>query len=230
MGATRDFDDATENRSLLEDVRGSMLTFVQANGYLPCPDSDTVADGVENRTGGVCDAKNGRLPFQMLGVADVDQWGQSFYYAINNKADSSGAVEITDPAKSASYFSDVTPPLFTLNTPPIAQDYGSGNYSVCGESVSTTCSSATPDEDRIELAAIAVIISFGKNGSQTWKKRSAGTINTLDVAEEENADDDNYFWKAAGSNVAGQAFDDQLVWLTGYDLKYALVKSGYGLQ
>ncbi len=228
--STRDFDDSTENRRSLENIRASMLTFVQSNGYLPCPDTDTVADGVENRTAGVCNAKNGKLPYQMLGVAAVDQWEQPFYYAVNNKTDLSGTVEIADPTKSASYFSDITPPLFTLSTPPVAVDPGSGNYSVCGEVVTTTCDGATADADKIEITAIAVIISFGKNGAETWAKRAAGTINTLSAAEQENADDENYFWKARGSNVVGQYFDDQLVWLTGYDLKYALVKSGRGIQ
>lgn len=226
----RDFEDATEDRRSLENIRTSLLTFVQSNGYLPCPDTDSVADGVENRTGGVCDGKNGKLPYQMLGSPPVDEWDQPFYYAINNKADLSGAVEIFDATKSASYFSNQTPPLFTLSTPPVAVDPGSGNYSVCGEIVTTSCASATPDAGKIEIAAIAVIISFGKNGEETWAKRAAGTINTLSSAEQENADDDNYFWKAVGSRVIGSDFDDQLVWLTGYDLKYALIKSGRGIQ
>ncbi len=228
--ASRDFDDATEDRNTLEQIRASLLTFVQSNGYLPCPDTDNVADGVENRTGGVCDDKNGKLPYQMLGTAPVDEWEQSFYYAINNKADLNGTVEILDTNKSASYFSNQTPPLFTLSTPPVGVDTGSGNYSVCGEVVTTICSSSTPDASKIELAAIAVIISFGKNGAETWAKRADGTLNTLSTPEEENADDDNYFWRAVGSNIAGSEFDDQLIWLTGYDLKYALIKSGSGIQ
>lgn len=226
----RDFDDSTEERRNLENIRTSMLTFVQSNGYLPCPDTDSVADGVENRTGGVCDDKNGKLPYQMLGTSPVDEWEQPFYYAINNKADLGGTVEISDTDKSASYFNNQTPPLFTLSTPPVGVDTGSGNYSVCGEVVTSTCASTTPDASKIELAAIAVIISFGKNGAETWAKRTADTLNTLSAPEEENADDDNYFWKAVSSHVVGSEFDDQLVWLTGYDLKYAVIKSGSGIQ
>ena len=82
----------------------------------------------------------------------------------------------------------------------------------------------------LECAAIEVVVSFGKNGADTWAKYNAGTENLLDAAEKENADDDNYFWRSNGSNVAGQEYDDQLIWLTGYDVKYALLKSEPGLQ
>ena len=230
--ATRDYDAYSENKVYLENVRVALLTFVQSNGYLPCPDTDSTMDGVENRTGGVCTSKNGKLPYKMLGVAQGDAWGEVLYYSVNNKADNTAApLPIDDPVESASYFNNTSAPLFTLNTEPVGVTKGGGNYSVCSEnSTSANCETSTCPSHMLECAAIAVVVSFGKNGADTWAKYTAGNVNLLDSAEKENADDDNYFWKSNGSNVSGQEYDDQLIWLTGYDVKYALLKSERGLQ
>ena len=230
--ATRDFDRYAENKQLLDNVRTSLLTFAQSNGYLPCPDSDTTPDGVENRTGNVCNDKNGFLPYQMLGIDPNDAWDQPLYYTINERADVSGTQQIDLPAESASFFNNTAAPVFNTLTKPVGLTSGAGNISVCGEDVTASCTSSTADADVIELKAIAVVVSFGKNGADTWAKVASGptAVALLDAAEEENADDDNFFWQAIGSNVTGQEFDDQLVWLTGYDVKYALLRSDRGLK
>ncbi|WEJ62261.1 type II secretion system protein [Thiomicrorhabdus lithotrophica] len=223
-----DFDDYVENKVYLEKVQESLLTYVQVNSFLPCPDTD--GDGVENRELAApfeCSDKDGQLPYLDLGVNPTDIWNQPLYYAVNNQADNDTGtpIPILDLDASASYFSDQSPPVFGFNTPPYGAIKGTGNYTVCGESA-TSCAVSTCPSYAIECAAIAVVISFGKNGANTWARRTAGTEAGLDDAETENADDDNYFWQAAGSNAAGQEFDDQLVWLTGYDVKYAVIKSG----
>jgi prepilin-type N-terminal cleavage/methylation domain-containing protein len=228
---TRDHDKYAENAIYLENVRVGLLTFAQSNGYLPCPDTD--GNGRENRPGGVCDKKNGRLPFQMIGASSVDVWGESLYYTINERADVDGVQDIADVngVASATYFNNTTAPLFNLKTMPIEQLHGDGNLTVCGENLAltATCSAATPDINKIEITAIAVVVSFGKNASETWNQIDNGVAAGLATAEAENADSKD-FWKARGSNVVGQEFDDQLVWLTGYDVKYALLISGRGLQ
>ena len=230
-----DFDDYVENKVYLEKVQESLLTYVQVNSFLPCPDTD--GDGLENRelaSPFECSDKDGQLPYLDIGVNPTDVWNQPLYYAVNNQADNDTGtpIPILDVDASASYFSNQTPPVFGFNTPPIGGVDTStvpfdidGNYMICGEA-SSSCSATTCQADAMECAAIAVVISFGKNGANTWARRAAGTEAALDDAETENADDDNYFWQAAGSNAAGQEFDDQLVWLTGYDVKYAVIKSG----
>lgn len=230
--STRDFDRYNTNAVYLEDVRQALLTFVQSNGYVPCPDTND--DGVENRSGGVCTDKNGKLPYKLLGISSEDAWGERLYYAVNNQADNTGTPPPnSDFNESASYFNDASAPVFRLITDPKGVTKGSGNYSVCSEeSTSVNCETSTCPSHMLECAAIAVVISFGKNGSETWAKYDSGSsaLGLLDAAEKENADDDNYFWQARGSNVVGQEFDDQMIWLTGYDVKYALLRSDRGLQ
>jgi len=220
-----DFEDYQTNQKFMEKVQESLLTFAQVNRFLPCPDTDN--DGRENRAATAdleCVSEEGRFPYLDLGVAANDVWNAPLYYAVNNRADSS---DISDPDESASYFGRInTPaPVFNYNTPPFGSDRATGNYTVCSETA-TVCSAATPGTQVIESAAIAVVISFGKNGLDTWSKIASNNEGALGSAEEENADDDNYFWIGRGSNLEGQEFDDQLFWVNGYDVKYAIIKSG----
>lgn len=225
LNSAGDFDKYTENRLLLQKNYKAFITFAQVNGYLPCPDTD--GDGVENRETSSpfqCTSKNGTVPFQDLGVAFGDVWGQPLHYSVNNQADNSTG-EIIDPTESASYFSNQLGALhFNIDTPPFGSNGGSGNYTVCNEFTTTSCDGGTPSAGISGFAVIAVVVSYGKNGAQT----AAG--NAISAAEIENSDNNNYFWQATGSNVQGQEFDDQLFWLTGYDIKYAALKSGRAIQ
>lgn len=220
-----DFDTYQANQQYIEKVEDAYYTYIQVNRYLPCPDTD--ADGRENRSGTQCTAEEGSVPYLDLGISPTDAWDARLYYAVNTRSDTS---DITDADESASYFSNATSPIpsYDYNTDPFGSDRGSGNYRVCSETA-TACSATTGSDDVIEFAAIAVVISFGKNADDTWAKRAAGNENLLSAAEEENADDDNHFWQDQGSDVDGNEFDDQLFWITGYDMKYAVVKSGGGL-
>lgn len=232
QSSRREFDSHKENKILMGDVRQVLLTFVQVNGFLPCPDTDSPPDGRENRknvdsdNSQACVGHYGNLPYLDLGISDKDVWWSGLYYSVNQETineDSSGVDDISDPDKSASYFSNrFTPhPTFDFNTPPIGAlggpQRGNGNFVICG-SLATNCDGSTPNNDIIEHAAIAVVVSYGDNGSSP---RSP--------SETENTDNDDYFWQAQRSITPGQEFDDQLFWLTGYDVKYTIIRSEKGL-
>ena len=230
----RGFDQYAHNKLIMEDVRLALLTFVQANGYLPCPDSDLPPDGRENRETAspfaclTSKGKRSRLPFLDLGTASNDVWGQPFYYAVNTKADVNGVVDIDDASSSASFFSNegAGETVFNFSTPPFGEEKGAGNYAICSEAAND-CSGSTAESEKLEQAAIAVVMSFGANGAETW----AGSA-SLGTQEAVNRSFKKYYWQGVGSNVtdngSGQTlfFDDQIIWLSGYDVKYAVVKSG----
>lgn len=234
---TRDYDKYQENRLQLEEIRNAMKSFVQANGFLPCPDTDVIPNGVENRDGGVgseCTRDWGRLPYQAFGVKSDDVWGNDFYYAVNRNADNSGV--INDATRPSSYFSTQLQqigdfngnntwliPRFNLATGlnPVSV---AGNLVICGETV-VVCNNATPAANLLEdRTAIAVVVSFGVNGRETWAGQA------LLNAEAENFDNDQYFWQARGSNDPIQFFDDQLMWFTGNDVKAAMLNTERGLR
>lgn len=223
-----EFDEYQANKKYLERVENAFHTFVQVNRYLPCPDINF--DGREDRAAGPdfeCLSEEGSIPYLNLGVPSQDVWKEPLYYAVNNRADTA---DIDNSALSASYFNNQTAPVaqYDYNTPPFGANRGVGNYTVCSETAAV-CNGGTAGQDVIEFAAIAIVISFGKNAGNTWALRAAGNENQLSGAEEENADDDNFFWQAAGDNRENTNFDDQLFWITAYDMKFAVIKSGGGL-
>jgi prepilin-type N-terminal cleavage/methylation domain-containing protein len=90
----------------LSTIHDSLLTYVKVNGYLPCPDKLTgngAMDGVEDRkSNGSCSTREGQLPYQTLGVNDLDPWHNSYYYRVNARAEDINRV--TDICQSASVF------------------------------------------------------------------------------------------------------------------------------
>jgi prepilin-type N-terminal cleavage/methylation domain-containing protein len=85
-----------ETQKYMSEVRDALLGYAVANGRLPCP--DTNGDGLENTP---CKALNtqqfGTLPYQDLGVANKDAYGNVLAYGVTKA------------------FAD-TAPLFTLTT------------------------------------------------------------------------------------------------------------------
>ncbi|MDG6778654.1 type II secretion system protein [Thiomicrorhabdus sp. zzn3] len=217
---SRDYQNLRENSAHVSVAKTLLLSFLQTNGYLPCPDTDN--DGWENRSGDQCSADSGKLPHLMLGVSRQDAWNESLFYKVNTETTSAN---ISSANFSASYFASDSAPVFTFATPPTGVTGGSGNLTVCSESATTSCSGATSSDHLLESAAIAVIVSFGKNSAQTWGYIHSGSLNALNSVETENADDDAYFWQSSMDQA-----DDSLAWITGYESKYALMKSERGLH
>jgi prepilin-type N-terminal cleavage/methylation domain-containing protein len=90
LSAQRDLQDIRETQRQLSDITEALMGFaasnrstVGENPYLPCPDTD--GDGLENRTGSVCVAYEGRLPWSDLGVGREDAWGNRFRYRVAEK-------------------------------------------------------------------------------------------------------------------------------------------------
>jgi len=116
----RDFDQYTENKQYMNRVYDGLLTFVQVNGFLPCPDTD--GDGAENRNPGNgmdCMNASGTLPFLDLGVTATDVWDQPLLYAVNVDTDTiGGASDMASTENSASYFNNQGAPVFQFDDPP----------------------------------------------------------------------------------------------------------------
>lgn len=77
-----------ETEKIMEGARDALLGFAIANGYLPCPDTDN--DGVENAGATQCSSisssiAHGNLPWQTLGLASEDAWGNRLRYAVREE-------------------------------------------------------------------------------------------------------------------------------------------------
>jgi len=74
-----------ETLRILEEARDALMGHAISTGRLPCPDTNN--DGLEN-TGGTCIAGSighGTLPWQTLGLAPSDAWGNRIRYAVRGE-------------------------------------------------------------------------------------------------------------------------------------------------
>ena len=80
-------EERATTQASLDDIHEALIGFVLGNGRLPCPDTDTPADGVENPppVGGSCPNDTGTLPWVTLGVEQLDAWGNTFLYRVTDK-------------------------------------------------------------------------------------------------------------------------------------------------
>jgi type II secretory pathway pseudopilin PulG len=70
-----------ETQVLLNQAQETLIGYAVVNRHLPCPDTDAIPDGVENRNGtGDCASDEGILPWNTLGIERVDAWNHYFKY------------------------------------------------------------------------------------------------------------------------------------------------------
>lgn len=190
-----------ETNASLQYTKKALLNFVEVNGYMPCPDAD--GNGKEDRTSGVCDANKGTVPYQDIGLtrgAASDSWGNTLGYYVTQNVTASTA--ICDSSKSASYFCSTNPPAFNDQTPPTSTATDTNNLEVYD---------AASGGNLLIDQVSAVLVARNKNG------KVACTTANLSADEYENCDGDKTF--VAHAPTDSPFFDDQLMTITGYEIK-----------
>lgn len=214
----------------------------------PDIDNDGVEDRKISGGVSVCKSRNGTLPYQTLVLPEVDAWGNPFYYRVNARAELSGDVNDlcetasvfglsgtrTKPSTAAlctqngvfycDKCSDVcgmgcdynadprtvdAPPYFSWHTPPKGAENPDGYKNMLVEDESG---------NEYENAVVAMVVSFGSNGAQTWTDCDQATL--ANSVERANCDND-----AAGVFKVDTAvtMDDYLTWITIFDVKSAML-------
>jgi type II secretory pathway pseudopilin PulG len=186
---------------MLEALVGYAVT--QTPPHLPCPDrtsggagtpNDTANDGIEDfNTGtGACTATNGdgNIPWATLGVSPTDAWGNRFRYLVT--------------------------PAFSNRSPATTMTLASaGTLKVCASSPnSAICGGTSYAADNVP----AVILSHGKNGSGAMNASNNTQISIAGASTHETENAGGTYTDSVVSkirtNVAGQEFDDIVVWLS----------------
>jgi type II secretory pathway pseudopilin PulG len=91
-----DVNHKSAEQQNMQTIETAVNTFLRANYFLPCPDTD--GDGKENRGGSnECSDVEGELPYLDLGVPSKDAWGNAYYYRVHDDADSSDVNEVCQP-------------------------------------------------------------------------------------------------------------------------------------
>lgn len=237
----------------LQTIKQILLSYLQINQYLPCP--DTNGDGLENReTGGDCSADQGAFPYlEFGGVGHQDEFGNPYFYATNtNSTSTTTANNLRLACRSASVFANAgditnefyqcpddlsmhclssqcnshcgtscdlverersTPPYFNQITNPLGtSDSFLGALRICYDQP-LECDGDTGFSLLAANIIPLTVISFGQNGAQTWQD-----CNQSSNREQENCDGDRYFQQ----QPIAQDFDDQLTWITMYEVKALL--------
>lgn len=182
----------------LSEIKESIYGFVLTNGRLPCPDTDPVPDGDENRDGaGACVRPDGTLPWRVLEAPAQDPWGNPYAYRVTL------------------IFAD-NPPSGTSGTCTTAAAQSS--FNLCD-----TGNIDVNDANGALLATVpAVVFSAGKNENDP-----ALTVGgALSVHEAENADGDTTFISKTFSRDVAQEFDDVVLWISPNVLKNRMVVGG----
>jgi prepilin-type N-terminal cleavage/methylation domain-containing protein len=218
----------SETQKMLEDIKEALIGHAVANGRLPCPDrttvggggaNDTANDGVEDydATTGLClgtlsgsavppllastRRTVGNVPWVTLGFGASDPWGNRFRYA----------VDLEFSARSGT-----TGFLFTLAS---AADLG-----VCTSAACTSrLTSATAGE-----AAVAVILSHGKNGRSAINSLTGAANAAATSADElDNVNPPTFTSRTITPlGAAAGEFDDIVTWLSKYSLFNRMVAAG----
>lgn len=203
FSAVRESSQLKQDQYKLNDIKIALLSYVAVNGYLPCPDTDLPADGLENRQiEGFCNANSGTLPYADLTTHSTNSYGHNFSYHVNRSANQTNA---NNPLYSASYFGShcadqSAPPCFNNQTPPTANFPSLANFSI--EDGGTQI---------ITNDVPLVVISHGQNG-----------CNLVNGFEAENCKSAPLTYYQASQNREGsQQFDDALIWLSSLQIKHA---------
>ena len=207
-----------ETRRMLELAQEMLLGFAAANGYFPCP-ADASSNGQEpfgtNHLTGSCPVSHGFLPAALLGFRPTDESGYAvdaweragrIRYAVSDQtlAGVSNAFTRTNGLRSVPLTSYATTPLFH-----ICQSGNGVSASDCGAAVTLASN------------AVAVVWSIGPNGSTGGR-----SVHEAQNPNPNGGSADRVFVSRGVSTVAGNEFDDIVVWVPVTTLLNRLVLTG----
>lgn len=227
MGAFMDNAKQTSTRGDLLLTKQALLNYVKVNKHMPCPDVPGTAnypDGKEDRTGRICDAYLGTIPYDDIGSSRSevsDDYNNLFGYAIHKEANDSTIMDDLSAdlllLRPGAYFHNLSPPAFDLDTPPTAlfpEDDMTKSYQVCKKYAENDCS----ETDDVEVSYIpAVLIAYNENGDTTGLDDCTGARGDR---EPENCDTSSDLEPLfIRGKFEDYDFDDQIVTISAYEIK-----------
>ncbi len=188
LSTQKDVGSLKETQTVLNEARESLIGFAMVNGYLPCPAPvDLSTNGAEGpRTGGACNAREGLLPWQTLGVSRLDAWSHHLRYSVTPTfSNSSTKFSLSSDGDITVSTRNTAGTAITLasNAPAVVMSFGKTANWAFGESGTQTAdaSATNADED--------------VNGSTG--------LGTTFYSRNQTTD----------TGAAGGEFDDQVVWV-----------------
>jgi len=206
----------------LEIVRDAVEGFALVNGFLPCP-ATPASDGLASTSGGGCTERHGFVPATTLDVGGsrngdnllLDPWGSPLRYSVTaSDADGNGNWDFTTPGE----MSAVTMPI--LQPDLVVCSSATGSSATACASANVTLSDRSP----------VVIYSLGKDWtsfSSTDQLENVGaTLGGGATGASYPVAADDVFVSRGRSDGGGNAFDDQLLWLSANALYRHMIEAG----
>ena len=202
----------------LEEARDAVMGFAATQGRLPCPataggdGNEAFAPGADASTGACADFYGGYLPAATLGLHAVDAqgfardpWGSAanrLRYAVFGGAVNGIANPLTrtDGMRSATLAGLGAAPHFLY---------------ICSSGTEASASGCGPASRQLTRRAAFVVFSLGANAAQAPGSDEA-----------RNLDGDAVFVSREVSTVAGDAFDDVLLWVPIHLVTHRLLLAG----
>ncbi|MFN7087124.1 MAG: type II secretion system protein [Burkholderiales bacterium] len=192
----------SDTQKTLEEIKETLIGHAIAYGYLPCPDTDN--DGLENVNAGsgqcssiVSSIAAGNLPWQTLGVASADIWGNRFGYVMRE--------EYARRAPAVSFGLNTTAP--NVRVCPAA--------AACGTSLTSSAVAAVLSFGKNGYGA-----TNGSTGASNPNPASA------DELENVNGDRTLVSRVITPATAPAGEFDDIVIWLPRYILLNRMVSAG----
>jgi len=177
----------SDTRRTMDEAREALFGYALRNGYLPCP-AISSSNGLEDRTGNVCNKRYGYLPWAALGVGRLDGWNHLMGYTVTPAFADSGVLftlktarDITIATRAAN--GQLTAATDISDIPAAIISFGRNGYG------------ATSDQN-----AIIADSGAGNIDEKTNLQSSGNALIARDVSDDPRA--------------PGGAFDDMVLWIS----------------
>lgn len=84
ISTQRDIRNRASTQKQLLEIKAALFGYAVVNGHLPCPDTKSLPDGEESRSGNTCSSDSGVLPWNSLGLSRTDAWDHYFTYRVDS--------------------------------------------------------------------------------------------------------------------------------------------------
>lgn len=222
-----------EARGKLAEIEEAIYGFAIANSRLPCPTlpgEGGLSVPQNPDPANPCNSYIGFVPSGTLGLKGetncdgllLDPWGRPYRYSVTdsnfdgiNGDDFVVSNQLRDPTNDGVGIANATPDLRVCRNLDAACIAGAG----------------TPPEDRIADNVAAVIFSMGtkSRANSATENENAGEGGTLPSSCGLSAypiGNDRFYYAAKRREIAGQEFDDQLIWISPHILYGKLLQAG----
>ncbi|SHN39874.1 prepilin-type N-terminal cleavage/methylation domain-containing protein [Duganella sacchari] len=177
----------SDTRRTMDEAREALFGYALRNGYLPCP-AISSSNGLEDRTGNVCNKRYGYLPWAALGIGRLDGWNHLMGYTVTPAFADSGVLftlktprDITIATRAAN--GQLTAATDINDIPAAIISFGRNGYG------------ATSDQNSIIADSGA-----GNIDEKTNLQSSGNALIARDVSDDPRA--------------PGGAFDDMVLWIS----------------